>query len=378
LIDYRYAATPITSVPAIPFFQNLFPGLAGTFGVLGNNVALNATQSAYRRIALPVVGGRNSTDYTFAQLLWDDSPNCNPATTPFCPGPATMNNVFYQPQYAALAAFSTIAKSNYNSLQMSVRQRLRNDITFDFNYTLGHSLDNASGLQASTAYGSAFIVNPLDPDSNYASSDFDVRQIVNVNGLFGIPVGRGKKFLKDTNKVVDAFLGGWSLTTIFRWNSGLPVRFGFFEADRWATNWNVQSNGVRVRPIQSSPTRTGDPNLFADPTAALQSFRDARPGEAGDRNVLRAPGYIALDAGLSKTFKLPWEGHTIQFRWEVFNVTNTQRFDGDTLADFSLPQDPFIFKENANSDFGRFTSTQSPLNENKAGRVMQFALRYQF
>jgi hypothetical protein len=289
-----------------------------------------------------------------------------------------MNNVFYQPQYAALAAFSTIAKSNYNSLQMSVRQRLRNDITFDFNYTMGHSLDNASGLQASTAYGSAFIVNPLDPDSNYASSDFDVRHIINVNGLFGIPVGRGKRFLKDTNKVADAILGGWSLTTIFRWNSGLPVRFGFTEADRWATNWNVQSNGVRVRPLQSSPTRTGDPNLFSDPTAALQSFRDARPGEVGDRNVFRAPGYIALDAGLSKTFKLPWEGHTIQFRWEVFNVTNTQRFDGDTLADFSLPQDPFIKKQNANSDFGRFTSTQSSLNENKAGRVMQFALRYQF
>lgn len=378
LVDFRYAGTPITAVPALPFFQNMLPGLAGTFDVLGNSVLLTATQSAYRRIALPSVGGRNSTDYTFRQLTWDDSPNCNPATSPFCPGPSTLNNTFYQPQYAALAAFSTIAKSNFNSLQLSFRQRLRNDVTFDFNYTLSHSLDNASGLQTSTAYGTAFIINPLNPDLNYASSDFDVRHIINANWLVGLPFGHGKKFLGDTNKVVDGILGGWSLTGIFRWNSGLPVKFGFFEADRWPTNWNVQSNGVRVRSLQSSPTRTGDPNLFSDPTAALQSFRDARPGEAGDRNVFRAPGYISLDAGLYKTFKLPGEGHTIQFRWEVYNVTNTQRFDGDTLADFSLPQDPFVFRPTANPDFGRFTSTQAPLNENKAGRVMQFALRYQF
>jgi hypothetical protein len=366
LIDLRYAGAPITSVANIPFFQNILPGLAGTFNVRGVPTALTATQRAYMRIALPTVGGLNSTDYTFKQLQWDDRPI------------SIFNNTFYQPQYAALAAFSTIARSNFNSLQISVRQRLRRDITFDFNYTLAHSLDNASGLQVSTAYGTAFIVNPLDPNLNYASSDFDVRHLINANWVIGLPFGRGKMFLGDSNRLVNGVFGGWSLTGIFRWNSGLPVKFGFFEADRWPTNWNVQSNGVRVRSLESSPTRTGDPNLFSNPTDALQSFRDARPGEAGDRNVFRAPGYVALDAGLYKTFHLPWEGHSIQFRWEVYNVTNTQRFDGDTLADFSLPQDPFIFKPDANPDFGRFTSTQAPLNENKAGRVMQFALRYQF
>jgi hypothetical protein len=86
--------------------------------------------------------------------------------------------------------------------------------------------------------------------------------------------------------------------------------------------------------------------------------------------VLRAPGYISLDGGLYKTFKLPWESHSLQFRWEVFNVTNTQRFDGLTISDLSLGSDPFL-GGNPNSDFGRFTSTQTPLNETKAGRVMQ-------
>jgi len=96
----------------------------------------------------------------------------------------------------------------------------------------------------------------------------------------------------------------------------------------------------------------------------------------GDRNVLRGQGYISLDMGLYKSFRIK-EGHNLQFRWEVFNVTNTQRFDGLTIADLSLDVDPFR-GGTPTSDFGRFTSTQAPLNETKAGRVMQFALRYSF
>jgi len=94
--------------------------------------------------------------------------------------------------------------------------------------------------------------------------------------------------------------------------------------------------------------------------------------------VLRALGYIALDMGLYKAFKMPWEGHSLQFRWEVFNVTNTQRFDGLTIADLGLGADPYRGLSNPSQEFGKFTSTQTPLNETKAGRVMQFALRYTF
>ena len=106
--------------------------------------SLTPTQAAYASGA-GIVGGADIRLHVL-QLLWDDSPNC---TTPFGGGPAKFNNMFYQLQFGALSAFSTVAHSNYNSFQMSVRQRLQNDVTFDFNYTYGHSLDNASGLQAS-------------------------------------------------------------------------------------------------------------------------------------------------------------------------------------------------------------------------------------
>ena len=213
LVQYRYANREITSIASMPFFDNLFPFMPQWWG----DTSLTPTQAAYAFIAPGSLGGGDTIDYTFLQLLWDDRPDCT--TCPFGGGPARFNNMFYQPQFGALSAFSTVARSNYNSLQLSLRQRLRDDVTFDFNYTYGHSLDNASGLQNSTSYGTAFIVNALFPDANYASSDFDARHIINANWVVGLPVGRGKRFLSDSNKFVNGVLGGWTTTGIFRWNS---------------------------------------------------------------------------------------------------------------------------------------------------------------
>jgi hypothetical protein len=107
------------------------------------------------------------------------------------------------------------------------------------------------------------------------------------------------------------------------------------------------------------------------------------PGEGGDRNVLRLPGYFDLDSGLYKSFHIG-ERHTITLRWEVFNVTNTQTFNSPSGFGVA-PVDPFLQGKfglaaitSAPSTFGSFSSTQKPLGETKAGRVMQFALRWQF
>jgi len=317
---------------------------------------------------LPAVGGQNVTDYTFLQsgARWDDKPF------------SIFNNTFVNPQYAALNTWSTFGISNYNSAQVSVRQRLSNDVVFDFNYTLSHSLDDASGLQNAGNFAVASLIfNPLTPESNYSNSDFDIRHNITANWLVSLPVGRGKKFLSGSGKLVNGILGGWDVTGIFRWNSGLPNALRPFAFQRWATNWQISSGMVRVRPVETNfGDVNGEPNMFADPTAVYQSFRDPRPGEAGDRNVIRQPGYFSLDTGLHKTFNMPWEGHALTFRWEVFNLTNTQRFTG--FNGTGLNTDPFVFGGAPPVGFGNFSATQNPLGETKAGRVMQFALRYTF
>jgi hypothetical protein len=383
LIDYRLAGLPINTAPSIPWFENVLPGFAGNVTLNGVVYALTSTQRAYRAIALPKVGpctvtgtatcGQNSTDYTFKQLQWDDAPI------------AFMNNIFFHPQYGALSTWSTVAKSNYNSAQVSLTQRFTHDISFDFNYTYGHSLDDASGLQNAGNYStSALIFNALNPESQYANSDFDVRHIVNANWIFGLPFGRGKTLFHDSGKIVNGILGGWQMTGIFRWNSGAPTASPF-GSQRWPTNWQVSSTLVRTKQVIADPSKnvSGQPNLFSDPLATYLSFRDARAGEAGDRNVLRLPGYIDLDAGLYKTFKIT-ERQSVTFRWEVYNVSNTQRLQSP--SGFGVAAiDPFLQGQfglpaitSAPTTFGALTSTQKPLGETKAGRIMQFALRWQF
>ncbi len=354
LHDLRARNVPIDQVPNIAYFQNLFPGIGGVYTGDGT---LTSTQEVY---ALVARDGFDILDWTFVQLLIDDL-----GTTP---------NLFYHPQYAAFSSFGSFAKSDFNGASVSLRQRLGDTLSFDVNYTYSISKDSVSGLQTGGSYGSQFLLNPLRPEDNYAYSDFDTRHVVNANFIFELPVGKGKTYFSNMGKVADAFVGGWQLAGIYRWNSGQPI-ITPFDAAQWATNWNVQSNGTRIRPVNFGVVRSTQ-NAFTDPQAAFNSFRNARPGETGERNVFRGPGYSTLDLGLSKTWTMPWsEKHKFQFRVEAFNVTNVQYFDAQrgnyTRSTYGLPQDPETSQ--AAGDFGKiYTSVQGN------PRSFQFGFRYSF
>jgi hypothetical protein len=374
LEDLRRAGVPASQVPQIPYFANLFPANLAQLmneNYWGDdliNTAFNQTQAVYANTDPDLYGN----DWTDIQDVIDQAVNG---------GLSTLNNLFFQPQYGALSSFSSIAKSNYHAATVSLRERLGTSLTMDFNYTLSHSLDDASGLATSGAFGGAFILNPILQKNSYANSDFDIRHIVNVNGIWQLPVGRNRMLFGNANKFVNSIIGGWQLSGIFRWNSGLPVGFygasGVYDDARWATNWNVQSNLTRIREIQPCPTRGGGnqpPKLFGCNTLdAYRSFRNAKPGESGDRNVFRVPGYVNLDLGLGKSFTMPWsEGHKLQIRIEAFNITNTQRlgqFDTSRTG-FGMVLDP----ESANppTNWSNFTQIQG------SPRVFQFGFRYEF
>jgi len=364
LIDQRDKVTPIANIAPIPFFENMLPKLAGATTVLGQNVVLTATQAAYKRIARTVVGGNNTTDYTTVQDIWDFRG-------------ATSAPVFYQPQYGTLSVFSTLGTSDFHSAQFSFRKQLDKGFSFDLNYTLGHSLDTVSGAQNTSTtgnFGAPFIQNPFDLSRNRGTSDFDIRHNINFNYLYDLPIGKGKMLLTDLHGIGQAILGGWATTGIFRWASGLPG-VQPFDSSQWATNFQVQANGVAIRQVSSSPTRTGDPNLFSDPAYAYQSYRNAYPGEFGDRNILRLPSAVSLDMGLYKSFQIV-ERVKATFRAEAFNVSNTQHFTG--ISSRGLVRDPWTSQTPGGaaplppSTFGKFTGIQG------TPRVFQFALRLDF
>ena len=364
LEQFRRAGTPIDQIPQLPFFANMLPpDIAAKMdeiyfgfccGVFPSH-NLNQTQAVYA-VALNFYGN----DWTDTQDVIEDGLG---------------KNIFFHPQYGALSAFSSIAKSNYHAGTISIRERLGRSLTMDFNYTLSHSMDDASGLQTSGAFGGAFILNPLRQQDSYSNSDFDVRHIINANAVWEMPFGRGRRFFSGANKLANAFVGGWQLGGIFRWNSGLPI-FSPYDDARWATNWNAQSSGVRLKDVKTCPTRGG--KLFGDCLfETYKSWRGAFPGETGDRNVLRLPGYVNLDMGLSKSFDMPWsETQKLQLRFEVFNVTNTQRM-GDidsSRSGFGLQLDPDKITSVGDipTNWSNFTGIQGQ------PRVMQIGARFTF
>jgi hypothetical protein len=347
LYDMRWNNLPISQVQPIAYFENLFPDYR-------RKGWPTATQSVYSRVARD---GSDTPDWTFVQLSINDS-GIYPA-------------MFYQPQYGALDVWSTIAHSDYHAATLSIRERFKNDLNLDFNYTFSKSIDNASGLQREDAWTDNMIINSLRPDDNTAVSNFDMTHIINANALWQLPIGRGHTFLGSLSPALNQVLGGWQLSSVLRWNSGVP-EVTPYDAQVWATDWKKPSSGVRLRSIQAQPTKSGDyPNLFSDPTYAYQSFRNARAGETGDRNVLRRQGYICLDMGLSKNIQIG-ERQRLQFRWEVFNATNTQRLGAANAdhAGLGLNIDPQITAPS--SSFGTISQIQG------TPRIMQLGLRYEF
>jgi hypothetical protein len=81
------------------------------------------------------------------------------------------------------------------------------------------------------------------------------------------------------------------------------------------------------------------------------------------RNTLRGDGFFNIDGSLSKRFSMPYsETHNVQLRWEVFNVTNSVRFDPASVSNFLT----------ISGNFGKYSDVLTQ------PRVMQFALRYEF
>jgi hypothetical protein len=275
-------------------------------------------------------------------------------------------NAYYNPQYASLYAWRTIGNSSYHGLQLSLRKRFSQGVQFDFNYTFSKSLDLSSDAERINPWGGlgGQVINSWDYKALRAVSDFDARHQITANWVGELPFGRNRAFGRNANGLLDGIIGGWELTGIYRWTSGFPI--GVSNGSTWPTNWQLSGYAV---PIASLPQTGaykkggGTINIFPEGQAALSDFRHDYPGESGARNILRGNGLFNVDLGLDKRWKMPYkETHSIQFRWEVFNVTNSVRFNVQSLS---------LALDNQTS-FGNYSQELS------VPRVMQFALRYEF
>ena len=276
-------------------------------------------------------------------------------------------NAFFNRQFHSLYAWRSIGNANYHALQASLRKRMSQGVQFDFNYTYSKSIDISSDAERIDAYSGlgGQIINSWDPNALRAVSDFDTTHQFNANWVFELPFGRGKALASSAHGIVQAIVGGWQLSGLARWTSGFPVSVS--NGATWPTNWQLGGAVVQTGPIHAKTTirADGSVNLFPadlpETSDGLGPFRHLIPGESGQRNIVRGPGYAGLDAGLSKRWQIH-EATSVLFRWEVFNVPNLKRFDVATIT--------------SGIDQGPAFGTYSGLLTNP--RVMQFALRFEF
>jgi hypothetical protein len=288
---------------------------------------------------------------------------------------------FFDPQFDSLGAISSVGRSNYNALQISLRKAYSNGLQFDANYTYSKSLDHSSAVERGSNWGdfgdyyyTDFLINTWNPDQTYGTSDFDVRHQFNLNYVADLPFGKGRRIGGSAGSWLDTLIGGWQTTGILRITSAFP--FDIINCRScWPTNWQLQGNtqytdlgAVRALQGHSLNKVSGYPSPFTDPGRVLSMLRYSYPGEGGQRNRLRGDGYFSWDVGIGKSFTMPYKDtHKLKFRWEIFNLTNTARFN---VANAVLVRD-FA------STFGQYTSTYSGC-DNAAGRCMQVSLRYEF
>ena len=396
LAKQYWKGVDIANVAPIPYWENLFP-LAGP----------NATNKGYINNCAPNAGG--IATFTSTQAIYDMY-SCNSglsaqaanettslayldvpgysgetAANECFPACATINGQttgydFWSPQYASLDSWASIGNSAFNSGQFTLRHH-SGGLSFDLNYTYSKSTDigsNAERISVFEGLGfSSQIINAWSPNQLRGPSDFDTTHAINANWVYELPVGKGKPFGAGMSKLADAVIGGWQVSGLWRWSTGYP--FSVYPFYSWPTNWDLESNAILVGPkpktgqfiVAQAGGGTG-PNVFknpgttnsSDPTAAVNQFRDAYPGESGQRNELRGPGSFNIDMGLSKEWKIN-ERQNLKLSWEVFNVTNSVRFDAGNIQNVNNYTD-------SPSSFGNFINTLFK------PRVMQLGARYTF
>lgn len=254
--------------------------------------------------------------------------------------------------FSNILSVTNIANSNYNGLQGTLR-RSSKTFTLGMAYTYSHSLDEASDR------ATANFANSLDLRSNYASSDFDERNLLNIDYLYELPLirlidrftkltGSDESTAGDPDKGktesdwqsgawVKRLLDHWEYSGIITHQSGTPfsiVNEGSATGTGTADNAGV---GDSIG-LGSYPDRVGNPKgekpvtpatgsnigpLLLSPSAFVAP-RGLTFGNAG-RNSVNNPSRTNFNMSLVKRWILTGE-NDLEFRAEFFNVFNHTQF----------------------------------------------------
>ncbi len=259
------------------------------------------------------------------------------------------------PRFLNVATYrNNSGTSNFNALQVKVEERPTNGLSLLFAYAHSKLIDDASSVFSTTVLSSPnssslIAADTFRPYLERDSSSGDMPNVLSFAATYGLPAGRGHRF--GSRSLADKFVGGWSLNTIFQMQSGMPVTV------TQATNNNAFAGFALQRPnLIADPTlppESRSPGHFFN-TAAFATAPQFALGNAS-RNPVRGPAYRDLDVALVKHTRV-FEKGDVEFRAEVFDITNTPAF-AQPIGSFG------------SAAFGSITATTTD------PRVVQFGLR---
>jgi Carboxypeptidase regulatory-like domain len=299
-----------------------------------------------------------------------------------------------------LATTDTNGDSLYNSLQAQLKHQFSHGLLLQVAYTWSKGLTNINTAEAGSGinppgevlYGASNSNNPLNLGQQYGLSSFNRPQRVVISYVYDLP-------FKHMDGMLERLTSGWSVSGVTTIQDGLPfsvvssaggsIYYGAASANTRAqladpVNCNVYGvcqSGIPTASSGSTTSRAingwvndaafGTGSGIAFTPTALPCIGGTVAGSCatsgggtgwGDDAVglISGPGQFNFDMAIIKNTRL-WEGGTLQFRAESFNIWNHPQFDP-----------PFGVDANTPSTFGRITSTST------TPRVMQFGVKLLF
>jgi hypothetical protein len=250
--------------------------------------------------------------------------------------------------------------SLYNALEVDFNRRFSNGLALRGVYTWSKALDDGDSVNGTTA-GNApgLVANPYDIRADWGPATFDVRNIGVISAVYDLPFGKGKRYGSSLSGFGSVMASDWSVNSILTLQSGFP-----FTAQ---LSYNPSNNGDTRNPVRPflNPNFTGNPILgtpaqWFNPNVFLQPPANSGFWGNAPRDNLVGPGLATWDFSTIKNTKLR-ESLSLQFRAEIFNLTNRANFNTPALITFT--------PSGLSGTAGAITSTSTTT------RQVQFALK---
>jgi hypothetical protein len=233
------------------------------------------------------------------------------------------------PQLAAIDMINSVANSEYNSLQVQLRQSFWRGLSGTFNYTWGHAMDDDSDVR------NTIPTNSYDLKDERGPSTFDIRQIVTSFVSYQLP---------QLGHFAPRLTKGWQVNSLFTFHGGSPMNL-LAGTNRSGTGENRDRVDVVGDPFSGfSSTIPGSLAIQYFNKAAFAAPATGTFGNIG-RNALYGPGFGSVDFSVFKKTSIT-ERISAEFRVEIFNLLNR--------INYANPNTTF-----SSSSFGQITSTRN-------------------